>query len=265
VGKYLLRYGVLAYLAMLLVIPVGFIAYRTFEHGWSAFYDALSSQAAVHATLLSLFIAVIAVPVNVVFGVAAAWLLARRKIPARPLVNATINLPFAMSPVVIGLAVYVLYSRTGWIGTWLADNGISFLFTWKAMVVATIFVCLPFVVRETLPVLEELGNEQEQAAAVLGARPLQAFFRVTLPAIRWAVIYGVILSTARALGEYGAVLVVSSNIVNKTQTLPLFVQQNVSELDTTAAYSAGFLLAVISVVILLGMTLLGRQRRREIS
>jgi sulfate transport system permease protein len=265
VGKHLLRYGVLAYLALLLVIPVGFIVYRTFQHGWSPFWDALSTHTAVHATLLSLFVAVIAVPVNVVFGVSAAWLLARRRVPLPSLVNATISLPFAMSPVVIGLAVYELYDRTGWIGGWLTNNGISFLFTWKAMVVATIFVCMPFVVRETLPVLEELGTDQEQAATVLGARPMQTFFRVTLPAIRWAVIYGVILSTARALGEYGAVLVVSSNIVGKTQTLPLFVQSSVSQLDTTAAYSAGLLLAVISVVILVGMTLLGRQRRREIS
>jgi sulfate transport system permease protein len=179
-------------------------------------------------------------------------------------VNGLVNLPFAMSPVVIGLAVFALYGRTGWFGTWLDAHGIAVLFTLKGMVIATIFVCLPFVVREVVPVLEELGTDQEQAAEVLGANGVQTFFRITLPAVRWAVVYGVVLSAARALGEYGALFIVSGDIVGQTQTLPLYVEQEFRTFNDTAAYSAGFLLAVISLVILVGMTLLSRRRLREV-
>jgi sulfate transport system permease protein len=263
VGKYLLRFSVLGYLALLLLAPVFMIAYRTFEHGLAPVWDALSSSDATHALTLSLLVTGIAVPCNVIFGVGTGWLLARRKMPLPWLVNALINLPFAMSPVVIGLAVYVLYGRTGWIGSYLFAQHEQFLFTWKAMTVATIFITIPFVVREVVPVLEELGTEQEQAADVLGATKLQGFFRVTLPAIRWAVIYGTILTTARALGEYGAVSIVSGHVLGQTLTLPLYVDNRAGQLDFTAAYSAGMLLAVISLFILLSMTLLSRQRRRE--
>jgi sulfate transport system permease protein len=260
-GKYALRYGILAYLALLLVVPVGIVAYRTFQHGVSPVWDALSSPDAVSAIKLSLLIAVIAVPINVVFGIGTGWLIARRKMPLPWLVNAVINIPFAMSPVVIGLAVFILYGRGGWIGTFLFAHNIPVLFTWKAMVVATVFVSLPFVVREVVPVLEELGTEQEQAAEVLGASAFQGFWRVTLPAIRWAVIYGTILTVARALGEYGAVNLVSSNIVGSGLTLPLYVGNRVNQFDPTAAYSAGLLLAVISLIILVGMTSFSNRRR----
>jgi sulfate/thiosulfate transport system permease protein len=165
--------------------------------------------------------------------------------------------------VIIGLSVYVLYGRTGWIGTFLYDNNIGVLFTWKAMVIATIFVSLPFVVREVVPVLEEIGTEQEQAAEVLGASAFQGFWRVTLPAIRWAVIYGGILTVARALGEYGAVNLVSSTVVGQSLTLPLYVDNRVNQLDPTSAYTAGLLLAVISLLILVGMTTLSGRRRTE--
>ena len=263
-GKYALRYSVLAYLALLLIVPLGMIVFRTFEHGLAPVWDALSSPYAKDALLLSIQITLIAVPANVIFGVGTAWLLARRRMPAPWLVNSMINLPFAMSPVVIGLAVYVLYGRTGWFGTYLFAHDISVLFTWKAIAIATIFVSLPFVVREVVPVLEELGTEQEQAAEVLGASALQGFFRVTLPAIRWAVIYGTILTVARALGEYGAVSIVSGRILGKTLTLPLYVDNSVSQLDPTAAYSAGLLLAVLSLLILIGMTMFSTRRRKEV-
>ena len=263
-GKYALRYSVLFYLAALLVAPVVMIGYRTFQHGVSPVWDALSSHNAVSALKLSLLITLIAVPINIAFGISTGWLLARRRMPLPWLVNALINLPFAMSPVVVGLAVFVLYSRTGWIGTYLFSHGIPVLFTWKAMTIATIFVSLPFVVREVVPVLEEIGTEQEQAASVLGASAWQGFFRVTLPAIRWAVIYGTILTVARSLGEYGAVNIVSSNIVGQSLTLPLYVNNRVSQLDPEAAYSAGLLLAVISLLILVGMTAFrGRRRQSE--
>ena len=264
-GKYALRYGILAYLGLLLVVPVGMIGYRTFEHGVSPVWNALSSHDAVKAIELSLIITAIAVPINIVFGIGAGWLIARRKMPLPWLVNAVINLPFAMSPVIIGLAVRVLYGRGGWIGNFLIAHNAPILFTTKAMVIATVFVSLPFVVREVVPVLEELGTEQEQAAEVLGASALQGFIRVTLPAIRWAVIYGTILTVARALGEYGAVNLVSSNIIGQGLTLPLYVSDRVNELDPTGAYSAGLLLAVISLIILITMTSLsGRRRRGEV-
>jgi sulfate transport system permease protein len=260
-GKYALRYAILAYLALLLVVPIVIVGYRTFEHGVSPVWDALSSHDAVSAIELSLLITVIAVPINVVFGIGTGWLIARRKMPLPWLVNAVINLPFAMSPVIIGLAVFVLYGRGGWVGTYLFAHDIPVLFTWKAMVIATVFVSLPFVVREVVPVLEELGTEQEQAAEVLGASAFQGFWRVTLPAIRWAVIYGTILTVALALGEYGAVNLVSSDIVGSGLTLPLYVDNRVTQLDPTAAYSAGLLLAVISLIILVGMTTLSNRRR----
>jgi sulfate transport system permease protein len=195
-----------------------------------------------------------------VFGIGTGLLLARRRFPGRGIVNLLVDLPFAMSPVVIGLAMFVLYGRGGWLGDWLAARGIQVLFSVPGMVLATAFVCLPFVVREVVPVLEELGTEQEQAAATLGAGPMQTFLRVTLPAIRWAVVYGVVLSAARALGEFGAVSIVSGNIVGSTQTLPLYVEERFRNFDSTGAYSAGFVLAVVSLLILLAMTLLSRRR-----
>lgn len=261
-GKYALRYLVLAYLAMLLLVPVAMIGYRTFEHGTGPVSHALTSHALGSALELSLLITVIAVPINVVFGVASGWLIARRRMPLPWLFNAIINLPFAMSPVIIGLAVFQLYGRTGWFGKYLFAHDIPVLFTWKAMVIATVFVSLPFVVREVVPVLEEIGTEQEQAAEVLGASAIQAFFRVTLPAIRWAVIYGTILTVARALGEYGAVNLVSSNFVGQSLTLPLYVDNRVNQLDPTSAYTAGLLLAVISLLILVGMTSFSSRRHQ---
>jgi len=259
-SKLLLRFGALGYLALLLLAPVAMIAYRTFEHGIGPVWDALTTPAALHALYLSVAVTAIAVPLNLVFGIGAGILLARRRMPAGGLVNLLINLPFAMSPVVIGLALFVLYGRTGWIGSWLAERGLQVLFSFPGIVLATAFVCLPFVVREVVPVLEELGDDQEQAAQTLGANALQTFWRITLPAMRWALVYGVVLSAARALGEFGAVSIVSGNIVGQTQTLPLLVEERFRDFDRTGAYSAGFLLAVISLLILFAMTFLSRRK-----
>jgi sulfate transport system permease protein len=259
-SRSLLRVAALGYLALLLLAPVAMIGYRTFAHGVGPVWDALSTPSAVHALYLSLAVTAIAVPLNVLFGVGVGVLLARRRMPAGGFVNLLINLPFAMSPVVIGLALFVLYGRTGWVGSWLAAHSLQVLFSFPGLVLATAFVCLPFVVREVVPVLEELGDEQEQAAETLGANPLQTFWRITLPSIRWALVYGVVLSAARALGEYGAVSIVSGNIVGQTQTLPLLVEERFRDFDRTGAYSAGFLLAVISLLILAAMTLLSRRK-----
>ena len=190
-SRWLLRAGALGYLAALLLVPVGMIGYRTFAHGVGPVWSALSTPAATHAIYLSLLLTLISVPLNVAFGLAAGIAIARRRMPAGRLVNLLVNLPFAMSPVVIGLALFALYGRGGWLGDWLSARGIQVLFSLPGLVLATTFVSLPFVVREVVPVLEEIGTEQEQAAATLGAGGWTTFRRITLPALRWALAHDV--------------------------------------------------------------------------
>src|SRR5262249_15206835 len=257
-----LRAIALGYLTLLLLGPVVMIFYRTFEHGLGAVLKALTTPAAVHALLLSLEVAAIAVPLNTVFGIGMALLLERGKPRARPVLDAVINLPFAISPVVVGLSLILVYGRTGWFGTWFSEHGVQIIFSVPAMVMATAIVSLPFVVRETAPVLRELGTDAEQAAETLGASPWQIFWRVTLPAIRWGVVYGVVLTTARALGEFGAVSIVSGRIEGQTQTLPLYVQDRFENFDSTGAYTAAVVLALLALSTLLGMNLLTRRRQR---
>jgi sulfate transport system permease protein len=223
-------------------------------------WDALSGAPAQHALLLSVVVTAVAVPLNLVFGLVGGLAIARRRMPAGRVVNLLVNLPFAMSPVVIGLALFTLYGRDGWLGGWLTAHGIQVLFSVPALVLATTFVSLPFVLREVVPVLEEVGTEQEEAAATLGAGGWTTFRRITLPSLRWALSYGVVLSTARALGEYGAVSIVSGNIVGRTQTLPLLVEERFRNFDSVGAYSAGFALALVSLVIVTVMTLLSRRQ-----
>jgi sulfate/thiosulfate transport system permease protein len=256
-----LRLAALGYLALLLAIPLGLVLYRTFEHGIAAAVDSLTSADGAHAFWLTLEITAIVVPLNTIFGVMTALLLARKRFPGRALLSGLVDLPFAVSPVVVGLALLLVYGRTGWFGGWLADHGIRVIFSTPGMVLATIFVSLPFVVRETVPVLQELGTDQEQAAATLGASSWQTFWRVTLPAIRWGVGYGVVLTTARALGEFGAVSVVSGRLQGQTETLTLRVQNEFERFDLTGAYAASALLAVMAVAVLLVMTTLERRGR----
>src|SRR5215204_2517527 len=254
-SRWLLRAVGLGYLAVLLVAPVGLVFWRTFEHGFGPAWDAVTTPAAQHALLVTLEIALIAVPANTVFGVLCAIAIVRQRFPGKGLVNALVDLPLALSPVVVGLAFLLLYGRTGWFGGWLTEHGIQVVFSFPAMVLATIFVSLPFVVREVVPVLREIGTEQEQAAATLGASGFQTFRRVTLPAIRWAVAYGVVLTTARALGEFGAVSVVSGRIVGKTETMTLHVQERFDGFDYVAAYAASVVLALLAIGTLVAMTM----------
>jgi sulfate/thiosulfate transport system permease protein len=251
-----LRLIALGYLAVLLAIPVGLVFYRTFEHGFGAVWDSITTPAAIHAFWLTLEIAAIAVPLNAAFGVLTALALVRGRWRGKALVEAIIDLPFAVSPVVIGLALILVYGRSGWLGSWLMGHGIQVIFAVPGMVIATIFVSLPFVVREVAPVLREIGDEQEQAAATLGANARQTFLRVTLPSIRWGLAYGVVLSTARAIGEFGAVSVVSGKIAGQTETLTLLVDKRFSNFDLAGAYAASALLAVIALATLLAMTLI---------
>jgi sulfate/thiosulfate transport system permease protein len=255
-----LRIVALGYLAALLLIPVGVVFYRTFEHGFTAFWESITTPAAIHAFSLTLEIALIAVPLNTIFGVLAALALVRGAFPGKRVLDACIDLPFAISPVVIGLSLLLLYGREGWFGPWLTDHGIQIIFSLPGMVLATIFVSLPFVAREVVPVLREVGDEQEQAAATLGANAWQAFWRVTLPSIRWGIAYGVVLSTARAIGEFGAVSVVSGRIAGETDTLTLLVEKRFQNFDLAGAYAASMLLALIALSTLLITTLIGRRR-----
>jgi sulfate/thiosulfate transport system permease protein len=261
-GRIGLRTVALGYLALLVFVPVGLVLYRTFEPGLDAVWASITTPAAVHAFWLTLEIALIAVPLNTVFGVIAALVLVRSNVRGKRLLEALIDLPFAVSPIVVGLALVLLYGRTGWFGPWLTDHGIQIIFSVPGMVLATIFICLPFVVREVTPVLREIGDEQEQAAATLGASALQTFRRITLPAIRWGVAYGVVLSTARAIGEFGAVSIVSGKISGQTETLPLLVEKRFNNFDLAGAYAASALLAVIALGTLLAMTLV--QRRGDV-
>jgi sulfate transport system permease protein len=251
-----LRLIALGYLAVLLAIPVGLVFYRTFEHGLGAVWDSVTTPAAIHAFWLTLEIAAIAVPLNAAFGVITALALVRGRWRGKALIEAIIDLPFAVSPVVIGLALILVYGRSGWLGSWFLDHGIQIIFAVPGMVIATIFVSLPFVVREVAPVLREIGDEQEQAAATLGANARQTFLRITLPSIRWGIAYGVVLSTARAIGEFGAVSVVSGKIAGQTETLTLLVDKRFSNFDLAGAYAASALLAVIALATLLAMTLI---------
>jgi len=258
-GRWGLRTFALGYLAVLLLIPFGTIFYRAFEHGLAAAFTSVTTPDALHAFYLTILITLIAVIANTIFGVGCALLLVRTNFRGKALLNAVVDLPFAISPVVIGLSLYLLYGRTGWFGDVLLNNGIQILFALPGMVLATIFVSLPFVVREVVPVLHEIGDEQEQAARTLGANSWQTFRRVTLPAIRWGVGYGVILTTARALGEFGAVAVVSGRISNQTETAPLWVWREFGQFNTTGAYTASLVLALIAVATLLAMNAFKRK------
>ncbi len=258
-----LRGVALLYLAVLLLVPLTVVFARTFEHGVGTFWTQITTPAAVSAFWLTVTIAAIAVPLNTLFGVGAALLIVRGRGRARRALDLLVDVPFIVSPVIVGVALVLVYGQTGWFGDWLIRHGIALIFHPAGMVLATMFVSLPFVVREVVPVLIEVGDEQEQAASTLGASSWQTFWRVTLPSIRWAVAYGVVLTTARALGEFGAVSVVSSNVAGQTLTLPLLVNQRYQQIGsqgTQGAYSAATLLALMSLGVLLVMTLLGPRR-----
>ena len=253
-AKYALRAAGLSYLLFLLVLPVGLICWNTFADGVSPVIDSLSSPSALHAFKVTAQVAFFSVVANTVFGVGTAVLLVRHDFPGKRLLNAVIDLSIAVSPVVVGLALILVYGRFAPLGGWLADRGIDIIFSLPGMVLATIFVSLPFVAREVVPTLREIGDEQEQAARTLGANSWQTFWRITLPAIRWAVIYGVILTTARCLGEYGAVAVVSGRLQGETETATLRVEERYESFDLAGAYAISIVLALIAVLVLVAMT-----------
>jgi sulfate/thiosulfate transport system permease protein len=260
--RYALRFTALGYLAALLLVPVGLVVRRAFGDGLGGFWAAVTTPEAMHALWLTVLIALIAVPANTVFGVLCALAIVRRRFRGHGLVNSIVDLPLALSPVVVGLALVLVYGRNGWWGGWLSDRGIEVIFALPGMALATIFVSLPFVVREVVPVLREIGDEQEEAASTLGASSWQTFWRVTLPAIRWGIAYGVVLTTARALGEFGAVSVVSGRIAGRTETMTLHVEERFQSFDLTGAYASSVVLALLAVATLLAMTLLRKEDAR---
>jgi len=265
-SRYGLRTLALGYLLVLLALPFSAIVYYTFQDGVQPVLEALTDESFVAALKLTLVAVLIAVPANTIFGVACAMALVRR--PPKHgawLINTMIALPLALSPVVVGLALILVYGQDGWFGGWLTEHGIEIIFSTPGIVLATIFVTLPFVVREVIPVLREVGTDQDEAAWTLGASRSQTFWRVTLPAIRWGVAYGVVLTTARALGEYGAVAVVSGRIAGKTETLTLHVDEEYLRFNEVAAYTTALVLATLAVLTLVLMNIFKPKEYKEVT
>jgi sulfate transport system permease protein len=242
------RFVVVAYLFLLVAWPVSLVAKNTFSNGWDSMRTALADPLVTSALELTVYVAVVAVAINLVFGVGMSLILVRRRFPGRRALSALLDLPLSVSPVVVGLAMVLVYDRRdGWLGTTLEDHGFRVLFANPGIIMATVFVSLPLMIRELVPVLEELGTEQEQAARSLGASSLQTFRAITLPSIKWAVVYGVVLSLARSLGEFGAVKIVAGNIAGKTQTATLLVEQTYQDFQQDTAYAVSFILAFVAV------------------
>lgn len=263
VVKWVLRFLVIGYLLMLVAWPTAYVVKHTFADGLTGIQDALADPDVVHALKLTAQIAVIAVMINTVFGVGMSLLLVRKTFIGKRALSVLIDLPLSVSPVVVGLALVLVYNgRFGWFGPWLEDHGIQVIFAKPGMIMATCFVILPLVIREVVPVLEELGDDQEQAARSLGANARQTFMRITLPGIKWAVVYGVVLSLARALGEFGAVKVVAGNVGGETQVATVLVQQKYQNFQQETAYSVAFMLVFMAVLCLIVVALL-RPKEQE--
>jgi sulfate transport system permease protein len=237
------------------------IVYHTLSsYGASAVWNAMTQPDMVSALELTLKVALIAVPLNTVFGIVFALMIVRTNIPGKALLNAIVDLPFAVSPVVVGFTLILVYGQNGWFGQWFIDHGYPIIFSTPGIVLATIFVSLPFVAREVIPVLREIGTEQEEAATTIGATGWQTFWRITLPSIRWGVVYGIVLTTARAIGEFGAVAVVSGSVIGQTQTLTLTVDSSYQNFDPVGAYAAALELAAIAMCTLFVMNLIKPRR-----
>ena len=260
--RYFGRFVALGYVLVLVIVPVGLILWRTFAPGVGEFVSSVTTPAAISALQLSLLVVAIVVPLNVVFGVPTALLLARKRFRGKGVLQAIVDLPFAVSPVVVGVALILLWGTAGVLGFVENDFGLKIIFGLPGIVLASIFVTVPFVIREVEPVLHELGTDQEEAAATLGSTWWQTFWRITLPSIRWGLTYGVVLTVARTLGEYGAVLMVSSNMPGRSQTLTLLVSDRYNRGAEYGAYAISTLLMMIAVLVLVVQTVLEARRGR---
>jgi sulfate transport system permease protein len=253
--RWLLRVIVVGYLFLLVIWPIALVVRATFSGGVGPVLDALSQPDVLFAFQLTLVVAFWAVVINTVFGVGISLLLVRYTFPGRRALSALVDLPLSVSPVVVGLALLLVYGQTGWIGGALESVGLQVIYAPPGIILATAFVSLPLVIRELVPVLTEIGTDQEQAARSLGASPWQAFWRITLPAIKWALLYGVVLSLARSLGEFGAVKVVSGNVLGETRTATLMVEEKYLNFDKGGAYATSFLLVLVAVsaIVIVGL------------
>src|SRR5215218_8086548 len=253
VGRWLLTAVVVGWFAVLVLVPALALARAALAGGARPFLEALATTEARQAFALTVWMALVATAVNTVFGLALAIVLVRHRFRGKALVDGIVDLPFAISPIVAGLMLILVYGGQGWLGRWLETLGIQVVYAWPSMLLATTFVTLPFVVREVVPVLREFGVDQEEVAYTLGAGRWRTFRSVTLPSIRWGLAYGITLTVARALGEFGALLVVSGDILGRTQTATLYVHDGIESFNTEGAYAASLLLAGVSFVMLIGM------------
>ncbi len=253
----------LLYLGLILVFPVANVVYIAFENGVQPFLEALTIPDFISALQLTVLIAGIVLPLNTVFGLCAAWVIARNRFLGRTLLISIIDLPFSISPVVVGLMIVLLYGRNGWLGAFLEQINLKIIFSTPGIVIATIIVTMPFVAREVIPVLEEVGSSEEEAARILGASDWQIFWRVTIPNIRWGLLYGLLLTNARAMGEFGAVSVVSGNLAGLTQTLPLYVEEAYKNYQSQEAFAASLVLGLLALVTLVLKEILERRTGRK--
>lgn len=257
----------LLWLGAMLLLPFASVFITAFSEGVPAFIAALRTPEAVHAAGLTLLAVFSALVFNIVFGIAAAYAVERTRFPGRRVIVALLDLPIAVSPVVAGLMFLLLFGRQGWFGPWLDQLGIKVVFALPGILIATMFVTMPFVAKEVLAVLRETGPAEEEAASTLGARPWQTFVHIFLPNVRWAVFYGLVLTAARALGEFGAVSVLSGNLIGKTQTLPLFIEQSYVNYETVIAFAAAVpltLMALLTIVVQKVMDRLSARKTRVV-
>lgn len=258
-GRWLLTGAVVGWFALLILVPTLALVRGALARGIAPFFEALAAPEAREAFGLTMSITLFATAINTVFGLAFALVLVRQNFWGKTLADGLVDLPFAVSPIIAGLMLIILYGGQGWIGRWLEPWGVQVVYAWPGMLLATVFVTLPFVVREVVPVLREFGVDQEEVSYTLGAGRWRTFRSVTLPSIRWGLAYGVTLTVARSLGEFGALLVVSGNILGRTQTATLYVHDGIESFNTEGAYAASVLLAGVSFVMLIGMELLRKR------
>lgn len=251
------------FILLFLFVPLGLVLFQAFAKGWQAYVQALSQPDAMAALRLTLIVALVTVPLNTVFGIAAAWAITRFEFSGKSLLTTLIDLPFSVSPVISGLIFVLMFGSQGWFGSWLSAHEIKIIFATPGIILATLFITFPFVARELIPLMQEMGSEEEEAALSLGASGWKTFFQITLPNIKWALLYGVLLCNARAMGEFGAVSVVSGHIRGLTNTLPLHVEVSYNDYDAVGAFASASILAGLAIVTLILKSILEWRQSRE--